>query len=347
MKKLYSLAMAVAISVFASAQTLNVHFKNGTTVNFPKSVVDHIDFSEKAPDPTLTAGDAVDMGLSVMWASCNVGATAPEEYGGYYAWGETSTKANYTGDNYAYNDKENSVYINIGDNIAGTAYDAATVNIGNGWKMPTKEQMQELVDKCTWENKTINGTFGYLITAKNGNTIFLPAAGALLDGISYRVGERFMYATSNIYDNSRIYYLNDKSVTIWGRYPGYSIRPVISYDDYLGIDHSGDKEVTSKVSVAYVGGSIMSVGGTIKGGSQLNFRFTNGSNKDVTLTGIYLVNGENGSAGNNGLSEDVTIAAGQSVTYTITVGALGIQSPIGRFTYTYNYKSYTLEAQYK
>lgn len=339
MKKLYLLAMAVAISVFASAQTLNVHFKNGTTVNFPKSVVDHIDFSEKAPDPTLTAGDAVDMGLSVMWASCNVGATAPEEGGNAYAWGETTNKEYYWKDNYAYYDQIKNEYISIGSDIAGTAYDAATVNIGNGWKMPTNEQMRELIDRCTWTKTILNEKVGWLITASNGNTIF--------------IRDDRSYWTSTEYGSRNVYQLkcHDGSGYVNGlghlKYEGLSIRPVISYDDYLGIDHSGDEEVTSKVSVAYVGGSIMSVGGTIRGGSQLNFRFTNGSNKDVTLTGIYLVNGETGSAGNNGLSEDVTIAAGQSVTYTITVGALGIQSPIGRFTYTYNYKSYTLEAQYK
>ncbi len=342
MKKLYLLAMAVTISVFASAQTLNVHFKNGTTVNFPKSVVDHIDFSEKAPDPTLTAGDAVDMGLSVMWASCNVGATAPEEGGNAYAWGETTSKSNCWQSNYAYYDQTKKEYISIGGDIAGTAYDAATVNIGNGWKMPTKEQMKELVDKCTWTKTTLNEKAGWLVTASNGNTIFIRDDG------------NWSYWTSTEYDSGNAYQLHnyeDGSRLVSGlfssKYSGLAIRPVISYDDYLGIDHSGDEEVTSKVSVAYAGGSIMSVGGTIRGGSQLNFRFTNGSNKDVTLTGIYLVNGETGSAGNNGLSEDVTIAAGQSVTYTITVGALGIQSPIGRFTYTYNHKSYTLEAQYQ
>lgn len=339
MKKLYLFAMTVAISVVASAQTVNVHFKNGTTVNFPKSVVDHIDFSEKAPDPTLTAGDAVDMGLSVMWASCNVGATSPEENGPAYAWGETTTKENYWQDNYAYYDQTRNEYINIGNDIAGTAYDAATANLGKGWKMPTKEQVEELMNKCTWTRSTLNDKAGWVVTATNGNTIF--------------IGDIGYYSTSTEHDNGYHIYelgaINGKPyISSFGaKFSGRSIRPVISYDDYLSINHSGDEEVTSKISARYSGGSVMQIGETIRGGSQLNFTFVNASDKDVTLTGVYLVNGVTGNAGNNGLSENVTIGAGKQVTYTITVGAAGIQSPLCRFTYMYNYNTYTVETQYE
>ena len=89
MKKYILLVAAVMCQLAAQAQTVNVHFKNGQKIQFPSVNVDYVDFSEKAPDPTVSAGAVVDLGLSVYWCSCNVGAESPEEYGDYYAWGET------------------------------------------------------------------------------------------------------------------------------------------------------------------------------------------------------------------------------------------------------------------
>ena len=177
MKKVILSIISVAFAANLSAQTVNVHFKNGQTIIFPSSNVDYVDFSAKAPDPTVTAGQAVDLGLSVYWASCNLGAEKPEEYGEYYAWGETKPKNSYTEENYSYYDANTAQYINIGDDISGTQYDAATVNLGSDWRMPTKSEMQELVDKCTWEWTQVSGINGYKVTGSNGNSIFLPAAG--------------------------------------------------------------------------------------------------------------------------------------------------------------------------
>ena len=169
----------LSIAIFAMAaslvgQTVNVHFKNGQTIVFPSGNVEYVDFSEKAPDPTVSAGAVVDLGLSVYWCSCNVGAETPEEFGDYYAWGETSPKSRYTEDNYSYYNSSTTQYIDIGSDISGTQYDAATVNLGSDWRMPTKEQMQELLDKCTWEWTQINNINGYKVTAVNGNSIFIP-----------------------------------------------------------------------------------------------------------------------------------------------------------------------------
>ena len=114
MKKIY---LSIAIAAFAtsmSAQTVNVHFKNGQTIAFSSDNVEYVDFSEKAPDPTISAGAVVDLGLSVYWCSCNVGAEAPEESGDYYAWGETSPKSSYSEANYAFYDNDRKQYINIG-----------------------------------------------------------------------------------------------------------------------------------------------------------------------------------------------------------------------------------------
>ena len=121
------LSVIVALSAtMLSAQTVNVHFKNGQTIQFNSSNVDYVDFSVKAPDPTVTSGTAVDLGLSVYWASCNLGAEKPEEYGDYYAWGETKPKSKYNKSTYSYYDSSLDQFIDIGKDISGTEYDAAT-----------------------------------------------------------------------------------------------------------------------------------------------------------------------------------------------------------------------------
>lgn len=107
----------------------------------------------------------VDLGLSVKWATCNVGANSPEDDGNYYAWGETSTKSSYTDDNSVTYGK------NFGDIGGDSQYDAATANWGGDWRLPTKSELEELVNKCTW---TCTRTKGCKVTGPNGNSIFLP-----------------------------------------------------------------------------------------------------------------------------------------------------------------------------
>lgn len=118
----------------------------------------------------------VDLGLSVKWATCNIGASKPEEYGGYYAWGETETKYNYYWTDYAYGNDENNCQ-NIGNDIAGTKYDVAHVKWGGSWCMPSEKQFQELADNCRWIWTVRNGVNGHFVTGPNGASIFLPAAG--------------------------------------------------------------------------------------------------------------------------------------------------------------------------
>ena len=129
----------------------------------------------------ITEG-AVDLGLSVYWASCNVGATSPEEYGDYYAWGETTTKSSYSSDNSVTYDLSTSVLESRGiigaDGNLTSEYDAATANWGSDWRMPTLDEMKELINQCTWEWTSVNGVNGRLVTGPNGNSIFLPAAGS-------------------------------------------------------------------------------------------------------------------------------------------------------------------------
>ncbi len=113
----------------------------------------------------------VDLGLSVKWATCNVEATSPEEYGDYYAWGETRTKSEYTEDNSVTCDKQ------MGSIAGDPQYDAARANWGGTWRLPTSDEIGDLIVECLWEWTTQGGHEGYKVTGLNGNSIFLPAAG--------------------------------------------------------------------------------------------------------------------------------------------------------------------------
>lgn len=148
-------------------------------------------------DDEITPGQEVDLGLSVKWAGWNVGATSPEEYGGYYAWGETEEKSVYDRVTYKYNNG-NSGYINIGSNISGTQYDVATVKWGNGWRMPTREEFEEFRTKCTWAPYTYNGVKGCKVTGPNGNSIFLPCAGFRYDTSLGNAGSNGYYWSGSL-----------------------------------------------------------------------------------------------------------------------------------------------------
>jgi hypothetical protein len=231
MKKYIFTIVLAAINFTAFAQTINVHFKNGQLVQYSADNVDYIDFSNKTADPTETAGDAVDLGLSVYWASYNVGAKSPEEYGRYFAWGETQqkNKTPYNADNYIYYDKDKQSYIDIGNNICGTDYDAATVNLGKEWRLPTKEEMEELINKCTWKWEKVGDKYGYTVKGKNGNSIFMPAAGYKVGIFDSKVGNTLAYWTGSCYNSSDAYSLNaNDSYSIYQnrKWSALTIRPV-------------------------------------------------------------------------------------------------------------------------
>lgn len=128
-------------------------------------------FITKNNEDNLTKGEWIDLGLSVKWASHNVGAEKPEDSGSYFAWGEIYPKLSYDKDNSVTNGKH------MGDISGDSEYDAATANWGGSARMPTSYEIQELCEKCTWEWIPRNGVNGMLITGPNGNSIFLPSAG--------------------------------------------------------------------------------------------------------------------------------------------------------------------------
>ena len=191
----------------------------------------------------LTCPDAnhphlIDMGLpsGTQWACCNVGASAPEGYGNYYAWGETSPKSVYKWDTYQYGyynyDGDYSHLVNIGSDIAGTSYDAATANWGSPWRMPSLSQIQELLNNCTSTWTTQNGVNGRKFVGPNGGTIFLPAAGSRWDGELYDAGSYGDFWSSTLDESNpdHAYLLDfDSGYADWsgnGRYGGQSVRPV-------------------------------------------------------------------------------------------------------------------------
>lgn len=172
--------------------------------------------------------DWVDIGLSVKWATCNVGATSPEEYGDYFAWAEIYSKPTYS----MANSKTSEVYI---EDISGDyRYDAARVNWSGKWRMPTMAEIDELYSRCTWTYTTVNGCKGCKITGPNGKSIFLPNAGFFYDSSLLAAGESGYYWCSTSYDDSEMkdaYYFhfsNEKYSIRWGeRRFGRSIRPVM------------------------------------------------------------------------------------------------------------------------
>ena len=142
----------------------------------------------------------VDLGLpsGTLWATCNVGATSPEEYGDYFAWGETEPKTTYSWATYKWcNGSETTLTKYCTLSGCGTvdnkieleqADDAAYVNWGSSWRLPTRNQQQELINSCTWQWTTRNGVNGILITGPNGNTMFMPAAGHRNNSSTYGAG---------------------------------------------------------------------------------------------------------------------------------------------------------------
>jgi hypothetical protein len=155
----------------------------------------------------------VDLGLpsGLKWATCNVGADSPEEYGDYFAWGEVEPKPTYDWSTYKYGTDWNQLTKYCYDRDYGKdgftdtktvldpGDDAATMNWGGTWRMPTIAEQQELIDNCKWNWTTQNGVSGYKVTGPNGNSIFLPAAGYMYEGTLCRDGSRGHYWSSSLY----------------------------------------------------------------------------------------------------------------------------------------------------
>ena len=214
----------------------------------PMLVISSCSKDDDGGDNAPSGVRAVDLGLSVKWASCNIGATSPEQYGDYFAWGEIVIKNDYSWSNYkwckgSYNTltkyctNSHSGYNQFKDNktTLDLEDDAAYVNWGGNWRMPTYQELEELINNCTWtwtDDYNNTGVAGRIVTSMiNNNSIFLPAAGFWYKTGNGQVCSEGVYLTSSLSDaTSHAYYLdfyNDAVFTgLIYRSDGLSVRPV-------------------------------------------------------------------------------------------------------------------------
>ena len=242
-----SMILAAVLTVMgaatALAQGIVVNKTDGSKVYFKASeVVSVTTYGYGEDGPHAPAGaEAVDLGLpsGTKWANMNVGAEKPEDYGHYFAWGETKGYTSDTNDGrlfdwetYQYGSSVDDVE-DIGSDIAGTGYDAATANWGTPWRMPSQAQIKELFDNSSSEWTTLNGVDGRKITSNiNGNSIFLPAAGNRWNGELYLAGDWGDIWSSTLYESGPNYAYGlgfDSGGVSWyygSREYGQSVRPV-------------------------------------------------------------------------------------------------------------------------
>ncbi len=280
MKKLFFMLALVAMSVLSYGQDNQLVWANGRLLyGTPVAGMDSLTYDEMEDVDTLhlllprtlikvvhdtvyihdtvyvevngggnveNSHEYVDLGLSVKWATCNVGAESPEEYGDYFAWGEVKPKETYSWSTYewcngsydtqtkyctssSYGTVDNKTQLDLSD-------DAATANWGGAWRMPTKEEQDELRENCTWKWTTENGVNGYRVTSnKEGYTdksIFLPAAGYRSNSDLNIAGSDGFYWSSSLNTDNPYYAYNlnfNSSNVDWynnSRYYGQSVRPV-------------------------------------------------------------------------------------------------------------------------
>lgn len=263
MKKIIlTIATIVITTISAQAQLVRIYKGESLVATYTQSQADRVVFSEEIIGEH-NGHEYVDLGLpsGLKWATCNVGATSPEDYGDYFAWGETEPyyteghaqdnpcsdwktgKTGYDWESYKWcNGTDSSLTKYNTNSDLGTvdnktelepADDAARQNWGGSWRMPTQSEFYELYENCTWTWTTQNSVYGYKVTGSNGNWIFLPAAGCRSDTYLSNDGSYGYYwpSTSTPGFTSFAYSLNFKSSGIYPedfneRCYGQSVRPV-------------------------------------------------------------------------------------------------------------------------
>ncbi len=231
------------------AQKIILHMPNNQKVEYEISQLDSITFveGEEIIDDThgILNGHAwVDLGLPscTLWATCNIGANVPEEFGNYFSWGETMPKDVYNWSTYKYCEGSrttmtkycnNSYYGSVDDKTQlELSDDAACINWGGTWRMPTLTEMNELINNCIWTWISQNNVNGYKITGSNGNSIFLPAVGYCGDAApgGYVNGGYYWSSslkTANPWSAGILYFYDTFYRTdTYYRYHGLTIRPV-------------------------------------------------------------------------------------------------------------------------
>ena len=241
-------AYEVSVSSYSIILNYSTHILRSTGLSV--RLVKDLTNSETNPDNTENGYEYVDLGLTVKWATCNVGANAPEEYGDYFAWGEVEPKEKYTWENYKWcqgNDMTLTKYCrneeygyNGFTDHENTLYaedDVAKVKWGGAWRMPTDKELEELIYNCTWIQTNQHGVEGYKVIGYNGNNIFIPCAGRLNETIKIDEGIEAEYwsNSSASYRYNNYYHISTQaysmsssflSTTTVDRFLGLPIRPV-------------------------------------------------------------------------------------------------------------------------
>ena len=280
---------------------------------------------------TQPVPDYVDLGLpsGTLWATRNVGASKPEDYGDYFAWGETVPKETYSwatykwceGDKWSITKYDPMSYWKYDEIELAPEDDAATVNWGPSWRMPTSGQLQELCDNCSWQWTQRNGVNGKLVTGPNGNTLFLPAAGyrdkSSLTNIDKR--GRYWSRTVDYNDESLAFLLSFDSgrgaycYTITpGRSGGFPVRPV--------------RVQTADEKSLHIGQRSLDLGEVHPGQTRTNeLTIVNSTNEDVTLTVAvdepFLLKQEEGAA--SSMTIEVPSNSIAPLTVMFTAGSTG------------------------
>ena len=239
MKKFFTFAICAMAVLFASCEKNEPSLDKDNPSSGSETMEDSI-------SNTTNDHEYVDLGLSVKWATCNVGANKPEECGDYFAWGETQPKSTYSWSTYkwcrgSYDTQTKYCTRSIHGTVDNkttleAADDAARANWGGSWRMPTDAELTELREQCTWTWTTQNGIYGYKVTSKKSGytnkSIFLPAAGYRLGSSLDRAGILGSYWSSSLYTGFpyRVWEMNLSSGSVYrldeDRHYGKSVRPV-------------------------------------------------------------------------------------------------------------------------
>ena len=244
MRKLLFILLLVLMSLTSNAQSIldgDMNHDGQKNITDVMILVDDILHGLK-PEAYLTCPDdhhphLIDLGLpsGTLWSCCNVGANKPEEYGGYYAWGETEEKTNYGWKNYIYGDSEWELCYYIGDDIAATDYDVAYVKWGRRWMMPSSNQLKELINNCTTTWFKLNDVYGCkLISNINCVSIFLPLPGFYTTSLYVVDKCGYYWSSTQVTSNrNRAYNIglspSEANFSDSERICGQSVRPVSCY----------------------------------------------------------------------------------------------------------------------
>ena len=260
------LALLPFMAVPANAQSLVVGDANGDgslDISDVVTIVNRV--LEGSPTSYRLCPDnkhphLIDLGLpsGTLWSCCNVDAKTPQDYGGYYAWGETKTKSQYDLSTYSHYDSTNR-YHHLGYDISGTNYDVAHVKWKGFWKMPNSDQLNELLSYCSYKFTKVGGVKGIKFTAPNGGSIFFPNSGSYYGAtynddnsfgqiwassfpqnvsLSYGPADAFLYSETN----------EDVRVVVVNRYHGFTVRP-IQNESSCDVNRDGSIDISDVVFV--------------------------------------------------------------------------------------------------